>query len=551
MKRDDTSFIPEQLDEQIEHPVEWLAPDDQQLIYDLHNAHQAYEHANAQSLNHVWGRLEQARQQPSMHAVKTVPNVALKRNSAMQHKLSSSGSSQEGGFKRTLNLIAAVIVVAVLAGSALLLFSAVSRNHTAHNNTVIGEPQATSTPIVNSSGIYITYPTNWYHTALSKLDAQTHKPLWIYKDGPAEIGTPVIYGDVIYLDAMDEQTSQAHLLALDANTGKEIWNVALKAVSAKGENGSSPSNMGVITAPVVSDGQVYVMNRAGTIFSFEAKTGKANWTYETGASALVKQYYTDANGKKQVAGSTIYDGGTPVVADGILYGALHNTYFAINAKTGKLVWSLNLAEQDQIFNGVQVVDGTIYTASYIASGHNAAMSLQSYIYAFKASDGTQIWKYPTQKWVTSGPVVSDGRVYFIERIPNMTDTSNGQSTLHALDLQGHESWHKDYTIDIAGSPTVGDGYVSVNMNTYDHTNGHILTHALYVYDAAGNQVWKKDVDASPIAIQNGVLYTASGRQIVVFDIKSQKVQWSGQYGVDLVDKMGNHSSRLLEVIIVP
>jgi outer membrane protein assembly factor BamB len=442
-------------------------------------------------------------------------------------------------------------VVAILTGSAFLLFSTISRNRTAHNNTVIGDPQATSTPVVNSSGIYITYPTDWSHIVLSKLDAQTHKPLWVYKDGPSDIGTPVIYGDVAYLDAMDEQTNQAHLLALNAQTGKEIWNVTLKPVFAKGENGSSASNMGVLTAPVVADGQVYVMNLAGTVFAFEATTGKANWTYETGASALVKQYYTDQNGQKKVAGSTIYDSGPPVVSGGVLYGSLHNTYFAINAKTGKLIWSSNLAQEDQIFNSVQVVDGTIYTSSYIASGHHADMSLQSYVYAFKAKDGSQIWKYSTQKWVTNAPSVSDGHVYFTERIPDMTDASNGQSTLHALDLQGHESWHKDYNVDIAGSPTVGDGYVSVNMNTYDHTNGHILTHTLYVYDATGNKVWEKDVDASPITILDGTLYIESGRQIIAYNIKSQKVQWSGQYGVDLVDKMGNHSGRVYLVVVVP
>ncbi|GHO91735.1 hypothetical protein KSF_017830 [Reticulibacter mediterranei] len=550
MKRDDTSFIPERLDEQIEHPAEWLATSDQQLVEDLRNAHQAYERANTQSLRHVWDRLEQAKQQPRMYAVKTASNVSLRRKQAMQQELPSSASSQEG-FKRTLSLIAAVIVVTLLAGSALLLFSTVSRNRTAHNNTVTGEPQATGTPVVNSSGIYITYPTDWSHIVLSKLDTQTHKPLWVYKDGPSEIGTPIIYGDVIYLDAMDEQTNQAHLIALNAQTGKEIWNIVLKPVSAEGDNGSSPSNMGVLTAPVVSDGQVYVMNRAGTVFSFEATTGKANWTYETGASALVKQYYTDTSGKKQLAGSTIYDGSTPVVTNGILYGALHNTYFAINAKAGKPIWSLNLAEQDQIFNGVQVIDGTIYTASYIASGHNTSMSLQSHVYAFRAKDGSQIWKYSTQKWVTDAPSISDGHVYFIERIPDMTDTSNGQSTLHALNLQGHENWHKDYNVDIAGSPTVGDGYVSVNMNTYDRTNGHILTHTLYVYDATGNKAWEKNVDASPITVLDGILYTQVGRQIIAFDIKSQKVQWSGQYGVDLVDKMGNHSGRVYLVIVVP
>jgi outer membrane protein assembly factor BamB len=465
----------------------------------------------------------------------------------MQYKLPSRGPSQEG-FKRTLSLIAAVIVVAVLAGSTLLLFNTASRNHTAHNNTVTGKPSATSTPVVNSPGIYITYSTDWYHTVLSKLDAQTHKPLWVYKDGPSEIGTPVIYGDVIYLDAMDTQTNQAHLLALDAQTGKKLWNTPFKANSARDENGSGPFNLGYLTAPVVSDGQVYVMNRSGTVFSLEAKTGKTNWTYETGASALVKSYYIDPNGQKHYSGSTIYDSGTPVVSDGVLYGTLHNTYFAINTRTGKQVWSFNLAQEDQVFSSAQVIDGIIYTASNIISEHVTGMSLQSYIYAFRAKDGSQVWKYSTQKWVTDAPVVSDGHVYFTERIP--PNANDGQSTLHALDLQGHESWHKDYNVD-GGSPTVGDGYVSVNLNTYDHTNGHILTHTLYVYDTEGNKVWEKDVDASPITILNGILYTESGRQIIAYDIKNQRVQWSGQYGVDLVDKMGNHSGRVYLVVVVP
>lgn len=554
MNRDDTSFIPENLDEQIDHPAEWLAPDDQRLTQDLRHSYQTYERANAQSLQRVWKRLEQKTQQQHMRRTitdRSAPTSSLKRKQAMENRLSTDSSSH-GGFKRAISLIAAVIVVAILVGSAAILFNAAGKRNTAHTNTVSNGLQPTSTPVINSSGIYITYSIDWSHTVLSKLDAQTHKPLWVYKTGPSDLGTPVVYGDVIYLDGSDSQSSQTHLIALNAETGKELWNISFKATTTRDENGDGPFDMGVLTAPVVADGQVFVMNRSGTVFSFEAKTGKKNWTYETGASALVKQYYTDSKGQKKLAGSTIYDGDAPVINNGVLYGALHNTYFALNAKTGKQIWSSNLTEQDQIFTGMQIIDGVIYTASYIASGHNSNMSTQSYVYAFNAKDGSQIWKYSTKKWVTDAPTVSDGHVYFIERAPDLTaDNGNGQSTLQVLNTQGNEVWHKDYNVDIAGSPTVGEGYVSVNANTYDHTNGKILTHTLYVYDATGGKGWQKDVDAGPITIQNGILYTQSGLQIIAYDIKSQKELWHGQYGVDLIDKTGNHSGRLYLVVVVP
>lgn len=553
MNRDDnTSFTIENLDEQIDHPAEWLSPDDQRLTQDLGRSYQAYEHANAQSLQHVWKRLEQETQKQYMQDTATTQNAPislLKRKQAMGDR-SSLASSSHGNFKRTLSLLAAVIVVALLVGSTAILFNAVGKKGTIHSNTTANNPQPTSTPVVNSSGIYITYPVDSSHTVLSKLDAQTHKPLWVYKTGPSDVGTPVVYGNMVYLNAMDEQSDQAHLIALNAEAGKEIWNVPFKAITMKDENGSGPFDMGVLTTPAVSDGQVFVMNRAGTVFSFAATTGKENWTYNIGTSALYKQYYTDANGQKRLAGSTIYDGGSPIISNGVLYGALQSTYFAVNVKTGKQIWSLHATEPDQLFTSLQIADGVIYTASYIASGHNSAMSLQSYVYAFNAKDGSQIWKYSTKKWVTDAPIFDNGYVYFIESAPDLTFSGDGQSTLQALNSQGKEIWHKDYNANIAGSLTVGEGYISVNANTYDHTNGQILTHTLYVYDAISSKGWEKDVDANPIAIQNGMLYTQVGLQILVYDIKSQKELWHGQYGVDFIDNTGNHSGRLYLVVVV-
>ncbi|QBD74736.1 hypothetical protein EPA93_01505 [Ktedonosporobacter rubrisoli] len=551
MNSDETSFSQERLDEQIEHPSAQLAPADQRLVQDLHRTYQAYKRQNAQSLQRAWARVEQERQKQGVrndNASLLTPSLLRERKTIMYGR-SAVKRSSHSSIQRALGLFAAVIVVAMLIGSALILFKTLSQQNAHSGDIAVGNPSATSVPVVNSAGIYITYPIDDTHTVLSKVDSKTHQVLWTYKNG-LSLGTPVISGNTVYLGISDGQAYQSHLIALNAETGKELWNISFKSLAMRDERGDGPYDMGVITVPAVSDGQVFVLNRSGTVFAFDAKTGKANWNYQSGASALVKQYYIDPlSGKRKFSGATIYDGGSPVVSNGVLYGALHNTYFALNAKTGKRIWSINLSDEQQIFTDLQLVDGVIYMASYKASEHHA-MALQSYVYAFRSKDGSQIWRYDTKSWVTVAPTVSDGQIYFIERVPNFNN-GNGSSTLRVLNTQGREVWHKDYNDDGIDPPVVGDGYVSVSEKTYDHTNGKMLTHTLHVYAAKDGKVREKDVDVDPIAIQQGLLYVQQDRSILAYDVNSLKVQWQAQYGVDLVDRTGNHMGRLFWVVIVP
>lgn len=534
MSSDDMDFLPEHLDQQTMPSAEQLAPDEQRLVQDLWRTYQTHEQANARSLQHVWERLERERgQQHAQNMAQTTPVSLLKRKQSVKD-ISFSAKSSQDGIKRTLSLLVAALLVAVLVGSAAFVFNVAGKKNS-HHSAGSGNLPATSTPVVDSSGIYITYPLDWSHAAVSKLDARTHKALWVYKNGPSESGTPTVYGERLYLNAMDDQTNQAHLIALNANTGKALWDVPFKADNIM-YGGSGPYNMGALTTPVISDGQVYVMDRNGLISAFNALTGKLNWTYKSGASAIVQ--------------GTFYDGSAPVVSAGVLYGALHNIYFAVDVKTGKQLWSHALESTDQVFNGVQMLDGVLYNTSYIISGHNGGMSLQSYVYSFTAKDGKTRWNHPTQNWVTTNFSVADGYVYFIERHPDFTSSGNGHSTLHALNVQGKEIWHKDYSTDVGGSPVVGDGYVSVSEGTYNQ--GQVTSYTLHVYNATnGKGDWAKNVVTDPVTIQDGVLYTLAGRQIIAYDLASKKELWQGQYGVDLVDKLGNHNASLYAIVVVP
>lgn len=537
MSHEDTSFIPEHLDQQIEHPATSLAPIDQHLVHELRQEYQADAHANAQSLQRAWERLESIKRERASqgHTETASQPLSIQEMQQRKHKLKKQEIeiSPRSSIKRTLSLLVAVLVVAVIAGSAVFVFSMVGKKNVAHTSSnTAGQVQPTATPVVKSSGIYITYMADWSTTAISKLDSHTHAPLWSYKSPGTSVNSAVD-GNTVYASAMNDTTNQPQLIALDAETGKARWSTGLKPVLAAPSGKGSPINLGYLTTPVIVDSQVYVLNRAGTVFSFDAKTGKQLWTYTSGAKALVD--------------GTIYGSSAPVVSKGVLYGALERTYFAVDAKTGKRIWTSTIDAQEQVLNGVQVVDDSVYASSAAVSQHHGGMSLQSYVYAFNAKEGQQRWKFSTQNWVNVAPVVANGHIYFFERNPFAS-----HSTLHALDAQGHEVWHNDYDTDLY-APIAGGGYVSFSQGTYDHTNGKILSCTLYVLDAAtGKTSWKKDVVTDPSTIIEGVLYTQSAnRQIIAYDLKDAKELWHGQYGVDLVNKMGNHSASVQIITVVP
>lgn len=51
-----------------------------------------------------------------------------------------------------------------------------------------------------------------------------------------------------------------------------------------------------------------------------------------------------------------------VVSDGKVYGAISNLIFALDGQSGKQIWTTKVAT-GQVFNNMQVVDGTAYTTS--------------------------------------------------------------------------------------------------------------------------------------------------------------------------------------------
>lgn len=143
--------------------------------------------------------------------------------------------------------------------------------------TEVKETQETA-PIVVNGVMYVT--TAFDH--VYALDARTGLELWHYKHplgpitvyccGPNNRGVAV-YGDLVYLATLD-----AKLVALDAKTGKVVW----QADIADPEQGYSET-----MAPTAVDGKILIGTNGGEygirgfVKAFDAKTGKLLWTFYT------------------------------------------------------------------------------------------------------------------------------------------------------------------------------------------------------------------------------------------------------------------------------
>jgi alcohol dehydrogenase (cytochrome c) len=131
--------------------------------------------------------------------------------------------------------------------------------------------QVKSTPILIDGIVYLTAPDN-----LWAIDARSGRQIWRYQHPPNDAFHIGHRGAAVHGSAVFLSTPDAHLLAFDRFTGRELWNVEI-ADSARGFWSTN--------APLVIRNHVIVGvsgdfdNLPGTLRAFDPATGAAQWTF--------------------------------------------------------------------------------------------------------------------------------------------------------------------------------------------------------------------------------------------------------------------------------
>ncbi len=162
----------------------------------------------------------------------------------------------------------------------------------------------------------------------------------------------------------------------------------------------------------------------------------------------------ESTGDAKKAGLADGYSSTPVVVDGVAYlQDQESNVMAIRLATGKVLWTHNYSSPNGGPDGVNVVAGTVYTAT-----DNAAVALS-------ATTGKQLWSRTLigndREGIDMAPGYNNGTVY-VSTVPVNPTTGQylggAKSTLWALNARtGLPEWSWDEVQDLWGNPTINSG----------------------------------------------------------------------------------------------
>jgi outer membrane protein assembly factor BamB len=199
--------------------------------------------------------------------------------------------------------------------------------------------------------------------------------------------TPVLVGNRVYMFTRRDENEV--MAALDADTGKEIWQTSYAAPFAL-SRAAARHNKGPKATPTFAGGRLYTLGMSGIVTAFNAADGKKLW--QTAEPPVAPLYHT--------AMSPLVDRGLVIVHVG---GHNDGALTAFDANTGAVKWK---------WTG----DGPSYAspiAADVAGTRQVIVFTQENLVGVSAANGELLWKRPfstpsTQNTITPilyGPTV--------------------------------------------------------------------------------------------------------------------------------------------------
>ncbi|OYW86157.1 MAG: hypothetical protein B7Z20_07830, partial [Sphingobium sp. 32-64-5] len=139
------------------------------------------------------------------------------------------------------------------------------------------------------------------------------------------------------------------------------------------------------TSPVAVDGVLYFTQGYSVIHAVDAQTGKLLWKYDPEVWKVAGKKMRTAWGSRGIA-----------YWDGALYaGTLDGRLIAVDAKTGKLLWSTQTTEGPD--DGRYITGAPWIFKGKVVIGHGGADFdlVRGYVTAYDARNGRQLWRFYT------------------------------------------------------------------------------------------------------------------------------------------------------------
>jgi alcohol dehydrogenase (cytochrome c) len=340
----------------------------------------------------------------------------------------------------------------------------------------LGEQQMT--PVVND-GVMFTTSTALAYNRVHAINARTGELLWKHeRKMPEDVGAlvrviPHNRGVALHNDNVIFGTLDAYLVALEAKTGKPVWETKIA---------DHTEGYFVSQAPMVVKGKVIVgiagpgeMGPRGFVEAFDAKTGKSQWRWYSIPAAGEPGSETWVADTWKIGGGAVWHSGTYDPATNLLYFGTGNpapwiadmrrgdnlytmSAVALDLDTGKLKWYHQYLANDG-WDYDTVAEHHVIDVVRDGKTHQAVVQANKlgYVYTLDRVTGKFLSAAPfvkTINWGGPDPVTGKG----VEN-PGMRPKMGGPPVVVCPSLLGGTGWQpKVY------NPT--SGYLFIPSNEF-------------------------------------------------------------------------------------
>ena len=307
---------------------------------------------------------------------------------------------------------------------------------------------------------------------------------------------------------------------------QRVWHKALKG--------------GIYSTPVTDGKSLFIGDDVGVMYSLDKKTGKTNWTFNTGM---------------RIVGSPAVDAGV------VVFGSANYNIYGLDAKTGKELWHVTTQQAvmgaTTIHKGIAYIgggDGKMYAID-IHSGEVkwAFGELKNYVltrplvynnklyfgtwdthfYALNLADGSLVWKWnngkgnpklsPASVW----PVAANGKVFITapDRYFTCLDAETGEQVWRTKEYKVRETVGMSEDGKTVYSKCMWDTVVAMDATTKEPITRWV-THADFGYEHNPAMPLEK-YGTWWVSTKNGLL--------LGMDAKTGKVLWRHKIGNSILN----------------
>jgi outer membrane protein assembly factor BamB len=194
-----------------------------------------------------------------------------------------------------------------------------------------------------------------------------------------------------------EGVQRETVVALDANSGKELWAapLAVGKYDGGGDSGAPNNNGGdgPRSTPSIDGGKIYAFDGKLVLYCFDAKTGEKKWTKD-----LVAEHKGKVISWQNAA--------SPVIEGDLIFAACggpNESLLGIDKNSGKTVWK---GESDAITHATPTV-GTIHGQQQVI------FFTQKGLVSCEPKSGKVLWRHPFKYSVSTAasPIIAGDIVY--------------------------------------------------------------------------------------------------------------------------------------------